>query len=81
MKKIINVNGQRVRRAVLASGYTKEQVVAHVQDAGLKFSLAGLDKIYRGELPVKDSDAILEAIAFKCRCLASDFAESEAQTA
>jgi hypothetical protein len=81
MKKIINVNGQKVRRAVLASGFSKEQVVASVQDAGLKFSLAGLDKIYRGELPVKDSDAILEAIAFKCHCQATEFADPEAQTA
>jgi hypothetical protein len=78
MKNIFTVtNGQRVKRAVVASGYTKEQVVASVQDKGFRFSLAGLDKIYRGELPVNDADEILGAIALKCGCLISDFAEFE----
>lgn len=61
----------------MASGFTKEQVVASVQDKGLKFSLAGLDKIYRDELPVKDTEAILTAIAEKCCVDTSDFAEPE----
>lgn len=77
MKNTINVNGQRVRKAVMASGFTKEQVVASVQDNGLRFSLAGLDKIYRNELPVKDANDILGAIALKCGCLISDFGESD----
>jgi hypothetical protein len=81
MKNRLNVNGQKVRRAVMASGFTKEQVVASVQDAGFRFSLAGLDKIYRGELPVRDAEDILGAIALKCGCQTSDFAESEARTA
>lgn len=81
MKNTINVSGQRIRRAVMASGYSKEQVVAHVQDKGLKFSLTGLDKMYRNELPVKDLEEILIAIAEKCSCHVSDFAESEAMTA
>lgn len=76
MKNILNVNGQRIRKAVMASGFTKEQVVASVQDSGLRFSLAGLDKIYRNELPVKDAYDILGAIALKCGCLISDFGES-----
>jgi hypothetical protein len=81
MKTILSVNGQKIRRAVILSGFSKEQVVASVQDSGLRFSLTGLDKLYRGELPVRDSDEILEAIALKCSCLAMSFANSEAQTA
>lgn len=81
MKKITNVNGQRVKKAVRISGKSKEKIVVAVQDAGLSFSLAGLDKMFRGELPVNESDEILEVIAFECGCLTSDFAESEAKTA
>ena len=81
MKNIFNINGLQVRKAVLQSGFTKEQVVASVQDEGLKFSLTGLDKIYRNELPVKDTEAILIAIAKKCCVEISFFAESEAKTA
>lgn len=81
MKNEINVCGQKVRRAVIKSGYSKEQVVASVQDKGFKFSLTGLDKIYRNELPVNFTMEILIAIAEKCGCQVSDFAESEAMTA
>lgn len=81
MKTITDVSGQKIKRAVVASRFTKEQVVASVQDRGLRFSLAGLDKIYRNEFPVNDTEDIIEAIAFKCGCLVSDFAEDEAQTA
>jgi hypothetical protein len=81
MKHMINVSGQKVRRAVMASAYSKEQVVAHVQDKGLKFSLTGLDKIYRNELPVHFTGEILAAIAEKCGVSVSDFGESEAMTA
>lgn len=76
-----NINGQKIRKAVMASGFTKEQVVASVQDTGLRFSLAGLDKIYRNEFPVRDSEEIIAAIALKCGCLTSSFAEDEAKTA
>lgn len=76
MKNISNVSGQKIRKAVMASGFTKEQVVASVQDSGLRFSLAGLDKIYRNELPVNDTSDIIGAIALKCGCLVSDFCES-----
>jgi hypothetical protein len=76
IKELNNVNGRRIRKAVIASGFTKEQVVASVQDKGLRFSLAGLDKIYRNELPVNDTSDILGAIALKCGCLISDFTES-----
>lgn len=65
----------------MASGFTKEQVVASVQDAGFRFSLTGLDKIYRNEFPVKDTEEIVEVIALKCGCLSSDFTESEVKTA
>lgn len=81
MKTMISVSGQKIKRAVVASGWTKEQVVASVQDKGFRFSLAGLDKIYRGELPVNDTEDIIGAIALKCGCLVSDFAEDEARTA
>lgn len=77
----ICISGKLVKKAVQKSSFTREQVVASVQDKGLRFSLAGLDKIYRNELPAKDTSEILEAIAQKCGCLVSDFAESEAQTA
>jgi hypothetical protein len=75
------VSGQKVRRAVIRSGYSKEQVVASVQDKGFKFSLTGLDKIYRNEFPVHFTDEILAAIAEKCGCSVSDFGESEMKTA
>lgn len=81
MKNITNVSGHKIRKAVMASGYTKEQVVASVQDKGFRFSLAGLDKIYRDELPVRDTLEIIEAIALKCGCLTSSFAEDEVKTA
>lgn len=67
-----------MKKSVIASRWTKEQVVAHVQYKGISFSLAGLDRMYRGEL-VKDSDEILEAIAEKCGCSVDDFTESEAK--
>lgn len=75
------ISGRIVKKAVHRSGYTREQVVASVQDKGLRFSLAGLDKIYRNELPVKDREEILAAIAEKCGCSVSEFADSEAKTA
>jgi hypothetical protein len=81
MKTTIKVSGQKIRRAVIASGFTKEQVVASVQDKGFRFSLAGLDKIYRNEFPVNDTEDIIGAIALKCGCLVSSFAEDEAKTA
>lgn len=81
MKNTINVSGQKIRRAVIGSGYSKEQVVASVQDKKLRFSLAGLDKIYRNEFPVNDTEEILAAIAEKCGCSISDFGESEMKTA
>lgn len=81
MKTLIDMSGQKIKRAVVASGFTKEQVVASVQDKGFRFSLAGLDKIYRNEFPVNDTEEIIQAIALKCGCLVSDFAEDEAQTA
>lgn len=81
MKKLNDVSGQKIKRAVVASGFTKEQVVASVQDKGLRFSLAGLDKTFRNEFPVNDTEDIIAAIALKCGCLVSDFTEDEAQTA
>lgn len=81
MKTSFNIDGQKIRRAVVASRFSKEQVVAAVQDAGYKFSLAGLDKVYRNEFPVKNTEEIVAAIAFKCGRLVSDFAEDEAKTA
>jgi hypothetical protein len=81
MKTLTDMSGQKIKRAVVASGFTKEQVVASVQDKGLRFSLAGLDKIYRNEFPVNDTEDIIGAIALKCGCLVSDFAEDEVKTA
>jgi len=82
MKTTQDINGQKIKRAVRASGFTKEQVVASVQDCGLRFSLAGLDKMYRDEFPLNDTFEILGAIALKCGCLVSDFGESlETKTA
>lgn len=79
--KTTNISGQRVKRAVVASGFTKEQVVASVQDLGFRFSIAGLDKVYRGDLPMHDSREILEAIALKCGCMVTDFFDREPLTA
>ena len=81
MKNVFNVNGQKVKRMVNGSGYSKEQVVASVQDKGFRFSLSGLDKIYQNIFPVNDTEEILAAIAEKCGCSISDFGESEIKTA
>jgi hypothetical protein len=81
MKTSYAVSGQKIKRAVVKSGWTKEQVVASVQDKGFRFSLTGLDKMFRNEFPVNDTEEILEAIALKCGCLISTFTEDEAQTA
>ena len=80
-KSVTSVDGNEVRKAIKKSGFTKEQVVASVQDLGFRFSLAGLDRIYRGELPIYNAMEILEAIALKCRCQVSDFAEPETKSA
>jgi hypothetical protein len=68
--------GQKIRRTIIASHFTKEQVVASVQDKGLRFSLPGLDKMFRGQFPVNDTNEILEAIALKCGCSSSEFIKS-----
>lgn len=77
----VQINGKKIKSAVIRSRFTKEQVVASVQDRGIRFSLAGLDRIYRNELPVFSQKEILEAIAEKCRCKLSDFAELESLSA
>lgn len=74
-------NGKSIRSAVIRSGFTKEQVVVAVQEKGFRFSLAGLDRIYRNEFPTFDKKEILEIVAKKCRCKLSDFAESESVSA
>lgn len=75
MKKI-EYDGRKVKIAVVASGFTKEKVVTFVQDKGFRFSLAGLDKIFRNEFPKKDTETILGIIAENCRCDLIDLAES-----
>lgn len=69
-------SGQKLKRLVVKSGATKEQVVAHVQDMGLRFSLAGLDRMYRGVMPAREETAeILAGIADKLGCSTADFHE------
>lgn len=78
------INGQKIRVAVLKTGLTREKVVALVQDdleIGVTFSLAGLDKMIRGELPKRDACKVLASLAKICGCSTLDFAESEAKTA
>lgn len=70
---------------------TKEQIVAGVQTAikgqkdssgdPITFSLAGLDRIYRGDLPAHGCEVILAALAKVCECSVSSFAEPETLTA
>lgn len=79
MRNKTDIDGSKIKRAILASGFTKEMVVASVQTSGLRFSLAGLDKMLANKFPKKDLDMILEEIAQKCRCLVSDFEELEAK--
>ena len=66
--------------AVMKSGYTREKVVVLVQEYGHRFSLAGLDKLIRGELPKRDAEGILKALAKACGCSVSDFAESKTRS-
>lgn len=74
-KLMINVTNLKI--AINRSGFTKEQVVASVQDKGWRFSLTGLDRIYRNDLPKNNSEEIIKAIAEKIRCNISDFTESK----
>lgn len=76
-----DISGLKLKRKIKASGFTKEQVVAHVQYKGLAFSLAGLDRMYRGEFTHEDLEEIVEAIAEKIGCPTSEFADPEARTA
>jgi hypothetical protein len=83
MTNIIRVDGQKIRLAVLKTGFTREKVVVLVQEdlGGITFSLAGLDKMIRGELPKRDCEKVLNSLAKVCGCLVSDFAEDEIKTA
>lgn len=85
MTNIQDIDGNKVRIAVANSGMTREKVVVLVQDMvrqeGLSFSLAGLVKLFEGELPKKDGERILGALSQVLGHQASDFAESEAQSA
>ena len=91
----IKISGLMVKRAVKTAmneqGLTKEQIVAAVQIAikgkkdvsgdEITFSLAGLDRIYRNDLPAKGCGIILRALAKVCQCSVSSFAEPETKTA
>ena len=85
MTNIQDIDGNKVRIAVANSGMTREKVVVLVQDMvreeGLSFSLAGLIKLFEGELPKKDGEKILDALSLVLGHEASDFAESEARSA
>lgn len=74
-KALSNFSGHKLKRAVVRSRFAKEQVVAHIQDKGIKFSLTGLDRIYRNELPRKETQEILAGIAEKLCCNLDDFTE------
>jgi hypothetical protein len=85
MTNITNISGLKVKVLVQKSGKTREKVVALVQDILIEdactFSLAGLDKLTKGELPKTNPEKILEALAMVLCCQVSDFTESEAKTA
>ena len=89
MKNTLNVSGSKIKLAVSRTcaiqGITREEFVVFVQkllrDEYISFSLAGLDKLFTGHLPKKNSMRVLEAVSHVCGCSASDFAESEAKTA
>lgn len=85
MTNITNVCGHEIKIAVINSGKTREKVVVLVQDIvrkdGLSFSLAGLDKLFKGELPKKDPQKILDALSLVLGVSTSTFAEEEAKTA
>lgn len=80
-----------VKRAVNGSDLTKEQIVAAVQVAikdkrdvygkEITFSLAGLDRIFRGTLPTNGWEIILAELAKVLNCHVSSFAEPETKTA
>jgi hypothetical protein len=69
----MRIDHEKLKRAVRASAFSKEQIVAAVQDEGYRFSLAGLDRMYKGEMPKNDLPEILQALALKLRCNVSDF--------
>ena len=73
--------GRRLKVFLSNSGKTREKVVADVQDLirpdGLSFSFAGLCKMLEGNLPKKDGEAILRAVAFVLDRKVSDFSKTE----
>jgi hypothetical protein len=79
------LDGRKLKIALNNSLMTREKVIVEVQDLirpqGLSFSFAGLSKMLEGELPKRDGEIILEAVANVLGKEASDFAESEALSA
>ena len=80
-----NIDGHKIKIAVAKSGKTPEKIVSLVQDVvidnGLSFSLAGLSKIFNGDLPRKEPEVILDALALVLGHSVSDFKEAEKETA
>jgi hypothetical protein len=76
---IATFSGPKFKKMVIKSGSTKEQVVAHVQDKGLRFSMAGLDRMFRGELPKNEPSEVLAGIAERLNCNPADFTEVRQQ--
>lgn len=77
---LTNFSGRKIKKKVMSSEFTKEQVVAYVQDTpdhdiSYSFSLAGLDRLYRGELPKRNAGLIVTRIAEKLGCKVDEFLE------
>ena len=72
------INVKILKRKIQASGFRKEQVVAAVQDEGIRFSLTQLDKMFKGEMPVNNLEEIIFLISNKIKCDKSDFYYTDA---
>ena len=79
----ISINTHKLKVMVTNDLRTKEKIVATVQDllrqkeSLATFSLAGLDKLFKGETPKRYTSEILEALAEVLGADLSSFAELE----
>lgn len=74
-------NGQELKKQFMKSGKTREKLVSLVQDDGYSFSTSGLDRMFKGELPVKDVENLLLSLAKHLGCPLTSFTEAERKTA
>jgi hypothetical protein len=77
----LKLKGGDLKKEVTRSPLTREKLVSLIQDEGFSFSITGLDRMFRGELPAKDTEHILLSLAKHLGCPISNFVDWERKTA